>query len=79
MAFVRELTKTPTSIGSIIVHFKDSVLGANQYDMSVEIIDQSGQSIVKDFNLESHLTAGQKTTIDNFLATIRTKAVAEIL
>jgi hypothetical protein len=45
------------------------------------VLDQDGQSLKvhRDLNLVPHLTAGEKTQLQNFMETLRARAEAQLL
>ena len=81
MAFVKENTKIPTYIGTIIVTLR-TIDGINPPYISgqVDILtSESGVMNTRYFDLRNHLTAGQITTIESFMDSLRTKAETELL
>ena len=80
MTFTQEAVKTPTSIGPIRIKLTNLPDGTNTTFFTVEVLDQNGILFSEERgDLTPHLSAGQITTINNFLAAMRTKAVDEIL
>ena len=81
MPFPEAASKIPSAIGTLWVTLADFPGGAtDEVEYRVEVLDQSGNLMeVKDGNLVPHLTAGQITALQDFMADMRTKAADEIL
>ena len=89
MAFTRKPTKTPTAIGNVSIVLKDwpsraaglepAVAAGQSAHFAVVVVFDDGSVEQVRGNLVPHLTAGQITTIQGFLATLRAKAAAELL
>ena len=80
MAFTQEANRVPTSIGDINLALNDWESVANTARYVLEVKDQNGDVMkVIDGDLTPHLTAGEVTTIQDFLATIRARAESQIL
>lgn len=82
MAFERATSDVPTTIGTVIVTLVDDPVDGQKVNYEIAVLDQDGQQmrVRGDIgNLVPHLTAGQITALQNFMADIRTKAVAELL
>lgn len=80
MSFTKEPTRTPTSLGDISIElFSPSDGGTPKAAYSIQVLLSDGSTRVLTGDLLPQLTAGQITTITNFMAAIRTKATAEIL
>ena len=75
MAFTPEPPKTPASIGDISVVLTDYVGATDTVRYEVQVL-QAGGSIfrVATGNLVSHLTAGQISALQSFMAAMRTLA-----
>jgi len=76
MAFTSETNKVPAAIGDIEVQLTNT----SQVRFSVQVLQADGSifSVVTG-NLAPHLTAGQISGLQSFMADMRTKAVAELL
>jgi len=80
MAFTAEASRVPTSIGDINLALNDWESVANTARFVIEIKDAAGAVMkVVDGDLTPHLTAGEITTVQTFLATIRARAESQIL
>lgn len=84
MAFPPAEVKIPTDIGNIIIVLKDAVAtdesAAYQsihYDVIVKY--SNGTIIHQRGNLAPHLSSGQITALQSFMADMRTKAEEELL
>lgn len=82
MAFTKEGVRTPIAIGAIAVQLYSpdptgtEVAGAT---FSVQVKMSDGSIKVLDGDLLPHLTAQRKTSLNTFMADLRTQAVTEIL
>lgn len=81
MAFPREAAKTPTSIGRVEVILRDfpEEAPAQSVLYQVSIVLSDGTTVQKTGNLAPELTPTQINQLTNFMASMRTKAVAEFL
>ena len=82
MAFEQEKTRTPTSIGAIVITLSDAdgTGGHASSGISVDIQDQDG-ALIRQWrgSLQEHLSPGEIQAVWNFLVAIRQKAVAGFL
>lgn len=83
MPFLREITRTPAAIGQIRVtlitpdpRFVEESPEAN---FLVEIVYADGTIERRGGNLLSHITPAQRNALQNFMNSLRTQAVAELL
>jgi len=51
----------------------------SQYTAEIDTLDAGGNGRTIALNLLPYLTAGQKTALDGFMATLRVKAATELL
>ena len=73
--FTKEKVRTPSAIGDIGVVITDMAGGGETIDYSIQVFDIDGTIFkVKTGDLASHLSPGQISTIQAFMANIRTKA-----
>ena len=85
MAFTKELSKVPASIGTILVYLKDVPAIKDQdafqtIDYQIDILDADGSRIAtRQGDLESNLTSNQITQLKSLLTALRTKVTTEIL
>jgi hypothetical protein len=86
MAFTKEPTKTPASIGEIRIELVDTPAGPLPENVAsqganyrVVIVFSDGSTEVRSGNLVPHLTAGQINSLVSFMNTMRTKAVSEFI
>jgi hypothetical protein len=88
MTFSKLTTKVPQEIGTIVVHIKSwndffengqEVLAGNSIRFSVTIGYSDGSLAQATGNLKPHLTPQQISTIENFIGTLRIKAISELL
>jgi len=82
VAFDRLSARTPTSIPIVSIILTDTADGENvsqggKYDLLVQFSDGTRER--RSGNLVPHLTSQQVSTIQSFLAAIRTKAKQEML
>ena len=79
MAWVPEGNRVPTSIGNIVITLKDTDI-AQTVAFTVRVLDQD-DVMMRDLqgNLAPHLAPAQITALQDFMADMRAKAVAEIL
>lgn len=90
MAFTRQPTKTPASIGNVVVILKDwpqrmsqpgrpAVAAGQSVHFSVDVVYSDGTQEEVMGDLAPHLSAAQITQLQQFMAAMRAKAVAELL
>lgn len=82
MAFTKEGTRTPTAIAGIEVRlYSPDPLGTEiaGATFTVQVKMSDGSIKVLDGDLLPHLTAQRKTSLNTFMADLRTQAIAEIL
>ena len=82
MAFGREIIVQPVSIGDISVELFDPEQNSGQTQSimaQVQIIMDDGSIRHRRINLSEHLPAQTLTQLQSLMATIRTRANAEIL
>lgn len=80
MAFPEETTKTPTTIGDIVIVLNFPNGGPKSANYSIRVHDQNGDIMgTRRGDLQPHLTANQITQIQNFLDEIRADAEDKIL
>lgn len=73
-------TEIPTAIGNIRITLTDYVTITDGATYEVEVIDQNGNIMISlNGDLMPHLTSGQITQLQAFMAAMRTKAENEIL
>ncbi len=84
MAFTQESTKTPASIGNVVVTLKDSLddgegapYQAAYYD--VRIVMSDGSEVVRRGNLVPHITTAQRNALMDFMDALRVQAEGEFL
>ena len=82
MAFDKEGTRTPTSIGRKQLVITDEPVNledplAMNYTVTVNF--NNGETKTKSFNLRDHLTTAQINQLTNFMNTLSTKATTEII
>lgn len=82
MAFDRKQSVTPTAIWSIRMLVSDpepNDVGEQRVRGEIEVRKSDGSVEVVSVNLAQHLTANQITGLRTLMASLRQKAVAEIL
>jgi len=82
MAFTPEQPKTPASIGDISIVLTDyaDIEELDTADYEIQVLQADGSLFhLASGNLVPHLTAGQISTLQAFIADMRAKAIAEIL
>lgn len=82
MAFKREVTIAPVSIGAIeVVLISADPLSTEQSGVrySVQVKMSDGSMVVRTGDLVQHLTQAQQDNLLSFMANLRTKAEAEFL
>lgn len=84
MSFETEPTKTPESIGDIVVTLIDgfeleSGDPIKSAYFQVEIILSDGTKILRRGNLVPHITAAQRQGLIDFMESLRTQAESQIL
>lgn len=82
MAFPRQNSRVPTTVGpiQITLYDNDGTQGNASSTFQFTVFDAEGQPMkTVNGNLADHTTNAQKTTIWNFLQAMRTKATAEVL
>lgn len=83
MPFTREASNSPTEVGRIVVSFEALTAASTTVDAaSVGYVLQNAAGQPKGdrtVDLMPHLTAAQKTTMFNFLSTLRTKIKGEVI
>ena len=82
MAFIKEQSKVPSSIGDISVVITDleDPTENDQVHYSVQVLQTDGSIFrVATGNLVPHLTQNQINSLVAFMATLRAKAEAELL
>lgn len=82
MAFTREAARTPAAIADIEVRlFSPDPAGADVAGatFAVQVRMSDGTLKVLNGDLLPHLTAQRKTSLNTFMADLRTQAITEIL
>lgn len=82
MAFTKEPVRTPTAIADLeVTLFSPDPLGTapSGATFNVQVRYSTGEIRNLTGDLVPHLTPAQITSLQNFMAAMRTKAVAEIL
>jgi len=84
MAFDAEPTRTPTSIGNIIITLKDAVSppSASPYQAAyfdIQIVFSDGTYITRTGDLVPHITPAQRQGLIDFMDSLRTQAESEVL
>ncbi len=89
MAFDKVTTRTPKSVGAIVITLKDYPANPNTAPpteamqtamISVNVLDVDGQQLTQySADLLKHITTAQATTLKNFMMLMRTKAGAEVV
>ncbi len=89
MPFDKVTTRTPKSVGAIVITLKDYPANPNTTPpteamqtamISVNVLDADGQPLTQySADLLKHITTAQATTLKNFLTLMRTKATAEVV
>lgn len=80
MAFSTETTRTPTTIGDFYVTLLDSADGTDTVRAIIEIRDQNGDVMgTWTGSLLPHLTAGQISGLQSFMADLRAQAATQLL
>lgn len=82
MAFIREASRAPVAIADIEVRlYSPDPLGTETAGatFSVQVKMSDGTLKVLNGDLLPHLTAQRKTSLNTFMADLRTQAVTEIL
>lgn len=83
MAFQQEPTRTPVSIGNLVVILKDTWDEVGQpyqsahFDIRVELSD--GSEVVRRGDLVPHITQQQRQALMDFMAALRLQAMGEVL
>lgn len=81
MPFTRVTSNVPAGIGKVFIHIGtvDGVTPAIG-TLDFEVLDGTGKVMGSgNYDIIPHLTAGQLTTINNFLTNLRAKASAEAI
>ncbi|MCP4989727.1 MAG: hypothetical protein GY928_27825 [Colwellia sp.] len=77
MAFTKEVSRVPTSIGDISIVITDYEAGTDEVRYSVQIKDVNDAVMInKRGSLVSHLTATEISQLQNIANSVRTKAQA---
>lgn len=82
MAFTKEATRVPQRIAAIeVTLYSPDPLGTESpgASYSVQVMYSTGEVRALTGDLVPHLTPAQITSLQSFMAAMRTKAVAEIL
>lgn len=85
MAFTPEPSRVPAAIGGIVITLKDTPAGGGEpasqsAHFQIEVLAADGARLAsRRGNMVPHLTAGQLSNLQTFLANLRAKAEAEIL
>lgn len=82
MAWSKEESKIPTSIGRIFIPLTDNdgVAANHIVTFNVEVLDQNGKVMeIRTGNLIPHLSSEWKATLIDFLGAMRAKANTDIL
>lgn len=80
MAFDQEPTRAPTSIGDMYVTLTDYASATDTIRGIIEVRDQNGDVMrVWSGDLAPHLTSGQKSGLQSFLADLRSQAETQLL
>ena len=80
MAFSTETTRTPSSIGDFYVTLLDSADNTDSVRGIIEVRDQNGDVMnVWTGSLLPHLTAGQISSLQSFMASLRAQAADQLL
>jgi len=89
VAFSKQPTRTPTSIGNVSIILKDwpakaagatpAVAAGQSAHFAVDVVYSDGTTEQVRGNLVPHLTAGQAQGLVDFITDMRAKAVAELL
>ena len=84
MAFDLEPTRTPVSIGNIVVLLKDAVASGEQpasksAHFEVKVLLSDGTTIQRRGDLVPHITPQQVQGLINFMNDLRVQAAAQIL
>ena len=80
MAFPTEPTRVPTSIGDFYVTLLDNADDGDGVRGIIEVRDQNGDVMnVWTGSLVPHLTAGQISALQSFMADLRSQAADQLL
>lgn len=82
MAFGKQASVVAVDIGDMQIGLfdpKPTSSQAQKATVDVQVIMSDGRIEVRQFNLVDHVSAGTITQLQTLAATLRTKAVAEIL
>lgn len=79
MAFTKETARTPVAIEDIEVRLFTTATGGQTADFSVQVRFDDGSLVVRTGDLLPHLTQAQSNQLQTFMATLRSKAVSELL
>ena len=82
MPFTKSTTRTPKSIGQLVVHLYSDANGSKRATYDLRILDQDGAVISSDSDhgdLLPYLTQVQINSLIAFMDGLRTQAVSQII